>query len=115
MSIFPLAPILAKTLNKHYSAASSTITSSFSPSFSISSSLISPTSTVRLYVVSIASSLACNSCISLSLAGSGIYLSLLLGISLSSVGLGIFLSLLLDGMSIKFSPFSLLQKANKLF
>jgi hypothetical protein len=87
MSIFSLAPILATTLNRRSSAASSTATSSpsFLASFSLSSSLISPASTVHLYVVSIASSLARNS-----------------RISLSTVGSGMGLSLLLDGMAVKF-------------
>jgi hypothetical protein len=99
MSIFSLAPILATTLNRHSSAASSTAASSPScpTSFSLLASLISPASTVRLYVVSMASSLARSSCISLSTAGLGIGLSLLLG-----------------GMVEKFL-FSLLQKENKLF
>jgi hypothetical protein len=125
MSIFVVVPILTKALNMHFFIASSTVTSSFPASFSLLASLISPTSTVRLYVVSIASILACNSHMSLSTAGSGIFLSLLLDIYLSSTGSGIFLSLLLGiylssigsgncmslllgGMVLKFSPFSLL-------
>jgi hypothetical protein len=53
---------------------------------------------VHLYVVSMSSSLARRSCISFSMAGSVIYLPLLLGISLSSGGSGVCLSLLLGGM-----------------
>jgi hypothetical protein len=64
-----------------------------------------PALTVRLCDVSMYSSLARRSCISLSMAGSVIYLPLLCGISLSSGGSGVSLSLLLGGMvkSIFFS------------
>jgi hypothetical protein len=58
-------------------------------SFSLSASLKSPASTVHLCSVSIASSLAHNSCI-----------------SLSTAGLGMGLSLLLDSMVVKSSFFS---------
>jgi hypothetical protein len=87
MSIFSLAPILATTLNRKSSAASSTATSSplYPASFSLSSSLISLVLVVHLCVVSIASSLARNS-----------------RISLSTIGLGMGLSLLLSGMDVKF-------------
>jgi hypothetical protein len=90
MSIFSLAHILAIALNRHSSATSSTATSSplFLASFSLSTLLISLVLTVRLYAVSMASSLAHNSCIYLSLAESGIFIGL---------------SLLLGGMAIKFS------------
>jgi hypothetical protein len=100
MSIFSLAPILAIALNMRSSAASSTATSSplFPASFSLSTLLISPASTVHFYSISIASSMAHNSHISLSTVGSGNYLSLLL-----------------HNMDVKFSPFSLLQKAKNLF
>jgi hypothetical protein len=91
ISIFALAPILATALNRRSSAASLTVTSYplFPISFSLSASLISPASTFHLCVVSMASSLARNSHISLSLDGSGI---------------GIGLSLLLGGMVVKSSP-----------
>jgi hypothetical protein len=67
--------------------ASLTATSSFPASFSLSPLLISPASTVHLYVVSMASSLACSSRISLSIARSGIGLSLLLGGMVENVSL----------------------------
>jgi hypothetical protein len=99
MSIFSLAPILAIALIKHSFAASLTATSSScSASISLSKSLRSPALTVRLCVVSMFSSLAHRSHISLSMAGSIICLPLLLGISLSSGGSGVCMSLLLGGM-----------------
>jgi hypothetical protein len=93
---------LATTLNRHSYVASSTATSPslFPASFSLSASLISPTPTVHLYAVSMASSLAHNSCISLSTTGLGIVIGL---------------SLLLGGMAVKCSLFSLLQKEKNLF
>jgi hypothetical protein len=112
MSIFSLAPILATTLNRRSSAATS------SPpcptSFSLLDSLISPAPIVHLYVISMASSLTHSSHISLAPRGSGNCLPLLLGISLSSSGSGVCLSLLLGDMVVIFL-FSLLQKKKKFF
>jgi hypothetical protein len=107
ISIFSLAPILATALIRRSFAASSAATSSPScpASSSLSDSLTSPTPAVRLYVVSMSTSLACISCISLSMDRFGTFLPLLLSISLSSGGSGVCLSLLLDGMAE--IPFSL--------
>jgi hypothetical protein len=115
MSIFALASILATTLIKRSFSASSaeTSSSSCSTSFSLSESLRSLIPTVRLYVVSMSSSLARKSRISLAMVGSGICLPLLLGISLSSGGSGVFMSLLLGDM-VNF-PFPCHKKQKTLY
>jgi hypothetical protein len=93
ISIFSLGHILAIALNRRSPVASSVASSSPScpTSFSLSASLISPTLTIHLYVVSMASILARSSYISLSTVGSGIDMGLYILLSKMAIKKFLFL------------------------